>query len=414
MKKIHILAALALMVATSLSLTSCSKDDDSLPQVAHLVNIEMPLNIENGKLTDVSITMTNVQTGKEYNKAKTATAGLPMKGNVYTDTTTVEQGNYNIVVKGRISYQVDGTEVDSDVKAEQNNVSVMSGTTQSSSKLALNIYNAKQGLVLSEIFFTGTLTPEGKQYSDDQYFKVANNSDEVQYLDGVAFVESEFLTTNKQDYTPNLMESAMTIDAIYVFPGSGTEYPIEPGKEILVAINAKNHKEFNSNSFDLSNADFEIYDESDNPNFVDEQNPNVPDLINWYDYSASYFGMHNRGFKAYALAKPECTADEFINNFKYTYTYVFTFGEYSFDMDGEAYKLPNNWILDAVNLSVEDSYQWNVTSATLDAGWAHCGTVDMDKTRYGKSVIRKKNGTKWVDTNNSTNDFESDAKASLL
>ena len=61
----------------------------------------------------------------------------------------------------------------------------------------------------------------------------------------------------------------------------------------MVAINAINHKEFNSKSIDLSSANFEIYDESSNPNFSDTDNPNVPNLINWYDYSASYFAMPN-------------------------------------------------------------------------------------------------------------------------
>ena len=96
------------------------------------------------------------------------------------------------------------------------------------------------------------------------------------------------------------------------------------------------------------------------------------------------------------------------------YTYLFTFGEYAFDMDGEAFKIPNDWIIDAVNLSVASEYKWNVTSSALDAGWAHCGSVDKDQSRYGKAVVRKKQNGKWVDTNNSTNDFESDAQPTLF
>ena len=173
-----------------------------------------------------------------------------------------------------------------------------------------------------------------------------------------------------------ILDKAMTVDAVYMFPGSGRDYPIQPGKEVVVAINAINHKEFNSKSIDLSSANFEIYDESSNPNFSDTDNPNVPNLINWYDYSASYFSMHNRGFKAYAMCRPTVDAQTFIKNYKYTYTYLFTFGEYAFDMDGEAFKIPNDWIIDAVNLSVASEYKWNVTSSALDAGWAHCGSVD--------------------------------------
>lgn len=272
-----------------------------------------------------------------------------------------------------------------------------------------------QSFVITEIFYTGTTTPEGKGYIDDQYFKIGNNSDHTLYLDGYALAETQFMSVDKQDYTPDLMNEAVTIDAIYKFPGSGTDYPVEPGQEVLVAVNAINHKELNANSFDLTSADFEFYDESENPDFQDSDNPNVVNLENWYDYSASYWSMHNRGYKSYVLAKPQVDRDEFINNYLYTYQYVFTFGEYSFDMDDEGYKLPNSWVVDAVGLSVASDWQWNVVSPTLDSGWAHCGSVDHDQNRYNKSVIRKKSDDgKWVDTNNSTSDFLSDAPASML
>ncbi|MDY4019970.1 MAG: DUF4876 domain-containing protein [Prevotella sp.] len=272
-----------------------------------------------------------------------------------------------------------------------------------------------QTLVISEIFFTGTTTPEGKQYSDDQYLKIGNNSNETLYLDGYAFAETAFLSVDKQDYTPDIMADTTTIGAIYLFPGNGHDYPIEPGEEVLVAVNAINHKEVNPKSFDLSKANFEFYDESENPNFQDSDNPDVTNMDNWYDYSASYWGMHNRGFKSYVLAKPEVKRDEYINNFKYTYTYVFTFNGNSYPMDGDGYKLPNSWIVDAVGLSVASEWQWNVLAPTLDSGWAHCGSVDHDKSRYNHSVIRKKNEEgKWIDTNNSTEDFISDAEPSML
>lgn len=270
------------------------------------------------------------------------------------------------------------------------------------------------GFVISEIFFTGTTTPDGKQYSDDQYVKIGNNSDETLYLDGYVFGETAFMSTDKQDYTPDLMSEAVTLQAIYAFPGSGTDYPVAPGEEVLVAVNGINHTELNKNSFDLSTADFEFYDESENPDFQDSDTPNVPNMDNWYDYSYSYWSMHNRGFHSYVLAKPEVSRDEYINDYYYEYTYLFVFGEYSFDMDGDGYKMPNSWVVDAVGLSVAAEWQWNVVSPTLDSGWAHCGSVDRDANRYGKSVIRLKNGSKWVDTNNSTADFLSDAPASML
>ena len=124
--------------------------------------------------------------------------------------------------------------------------------------------------------------------------------------------------------------------------------------------------------------------------------------------------MHNRGFKAYAIAKPQVDRETYTSKYLYTYSWVFTFNGKAYPMSDEANFLPNTWIIDAVNLSVASDYQWGVVAATLDAGWTHCGSVDHDKTRYGKAVVRKKTGNKWVDTNNSTNDFNADAKPTLF
>lgn len=415
MKVTRNLLSMAALFAAGMAFTACSSDDPDVVQnetVRYALSLDMPLNVTSPKLTSAKAVLTNVST-----KEKFTTSNFRQNGEQYVDTLTLPVGVYNVEIEGQISYDFDGENtVTSNVKTSSENLVVSktaSGEVQGKT-LALNTYRAQDGLLISEIFFSGTLTPEGKQYTDDQYFKIANNSDSVLYLDGLAFVESEFLTTDKQDYQPDLIDKAMTVDAVYIFPGSGREYPIQPGQEVVVAINAKNHKEFNSASIDLSKADFEIYNESSNPDFTDQDNPNVPNLTEWYETSATYFAMHNRGFKAYAICRPTVDADTFVKNYKYTYTYVFSFGEYVFDMDGEAYKVPNDWIIDAVNLSVESEYQWNVTSAALDAGWAHCGSVDADQNRYGKAVVRKKLGGKWIDTNNSTNDFESDATPSLF
>lgn len=420
----HLILSLVALASMGLVATSCSDNDDptpSTPQVTYGVTLSMPLNVHDAELESATVVLTNVTTKEEYTGNTFA-----KQGEYYVDSITVPEGTYNIAVEGKVSYVAElpttddettsatGERTVRDAKASRESIAINAQTADRTDPLALNIYVASSGLVISEIFFTGTLTAEGKQYSDDQYIKVANNSDTTMYLDGIAFLESEFLTVSKYDYTPNKMPEAFTIDAIYTFPGTGKDYPIEPGQEVTIAINAIDHTEINPLSFDLSKADFEIYDESSNPRFTDTQNPNVPDMVNWYDYSASYFSMHNRGFKTYALARPEVDKETFLRDYAYTYTYVFSYGQYTFDMDDDAYYVPNSWILDAVNLSVADVFEWLVVAPSLDAGWAHCGSVDHDQNRYNKAVVRKKVDGKWVDTNNSTNDFESDATPSML
>ena len=68
-----------------------------------------------------------------------------------------------------------------------------------------------------------------------------------------------------------------------------------------------------------------------------------------------------------------------------------------------------------MNLSVESDWQWNVLDASIDKSWTYCGKIDKDKTRYNKSVIRKTDANgKYVDTNDSANDFEAEAVPSFL
>lgn len=400
-------------VATLAGFASCSDDDSSTPVNDLKVTITMPLTVENAQIVSGTLKATNLATSKEYKQDTIENNTLTLR--------SLPVGVYNLDFEGKVKYNIttsDTTAVGTyaTVKQTVSNYAVTESSTHQANTetMALQIYNSKEGLLLTEIFYTGTTTPEGKQYTKDQYFKVGNNSDDTLYLDGVAFVESDFLTSLKHDYRPDIMSDAMTIDAIYVFPGNGQDYPVAPGEEKLIAVNAIDHTEANQNSFDLSEADFEIYDESTIQSLLDPDNQNVVNMDCWYSYTNTYFVMNNQGYKAYALAKPEVGKEEFLANNFYKHVYTFVSASLVKDMEGEAYWLPNSWILDAVNLSVEAAYEWNVTSATLDAGWAYCGTVKSDKTRYGKSVIRKKNGTKWVDTNNSTEDFNSAVTASML
>jgi len=264
--------------------------------------------------------------------------------------------------------------------------------------------------VIEEIFFTGTLQSSGNQYYGDDYVKIYNNTDHVLYADGLTLLESKFVTTMKFDYTPDIMDDAMTVQAIYTIPGSGTDYPVQPGESLLICDTGIDHRVANPNSFDLSDADWEWYDVSTSAAHLDIDSPTVPNLDKWYCYTLSFFVLHNRGFRAWAIARIPIDKEEYLANYSYTYNYVIVVPAGTYPMSQTAFKIPNEWIVDAVNCSVEAEYVWNVTSPSLDRGWTYCGTMDHDKTRYFHSVRRKmlylKDGHPYLkDTNNSTEDF---------
>ncbi|MGK6350532.1 DUF4876 domain-containing protein [Parapedobacter sp. DT-150] len=388
---------LMLALGAGLVFTACTKDELSVDQTAVSVTITNPPQLEEVEITAATLTLTEINSGAAVSTTELENGRFEV---------AVPAGSYDVTLEGTVSYMQDGQAYTSAVRGRKEGA-VFTGSS-AELQLELFLHSENAGFVLQEIYFTGSLTPEGKQYNGDKYFIIYNNSDEVLYADGLVFAESEFLTTTKRDYTPNIMSEAFTAGNIVMIPGSGQEYPVQPGESVVVANNAIDHVEYNSNSIDLSGADFEI---TLLPT-INVDNPQVTDLIN----VAPYLTMHNRGFKSYVLAKFEGDVETFKTTQTYEYTYLQASGS---ERTVETYKIPNEWILDAVNLSVESEYQWILTDPSLDMGWTHCGTVDSDDNRYGKSVRRKvlstgENGREILqDTNNSTEDFETEAALSL-
>lgn len=380
---------------------SCS---DSIPAVDTVVvdiNVTLPETLADHSIGDATVTFYNVTTGKS--------TLLPAVSDKVS--ATLPPGLYDI------SYSATATLAGGAPAAVR--ASLRSAAVTANAAFTLDAYAnvASDDLILKEIFFTGTLQPSGDQYNGDQYFKIVNNTDHVIYADGLVIFESLFLTTQKYDYTPDIIDSAVSVEAIYAIPGGGADYPVLPGGELLIADIAINHREINPNSVDLSGADFEWYDISSNPKYTDIDNPAVPNLDKWYCYTLSIWQLHNRGYCAYGLARIPVSQEEYLADYYYTCDYENVTAAGAFPMTKRGYRMPNEWIVDMVNLSVESEYQWNVCAPQLDSGYTFCGTIKDDKTRYFKSVRRKfltgDNGrTVLADTNNSSDDFNGNATPS--
>ena len=410
MKK-FILNGIIVMLTTTMCLTSCSSDDPIPVIPTSMVTLEIPANLENTVLSNAAATLTNVQT----NQVTTVEGATFIKeGNGYKIMCNdLEAGTYNIVVTGHLDFTLNGVAGQKDFEVTSDNVAL--SETSHDVKMVVSTFTAQGGFVISEVFFTGTSTDDGKSYSGDQYIIITNNSDVTLYADSIAVLESAFLTTDKQDYTPDIMSTHFSVQACYMIPGDGKSVPVEPGESLKLAVNAINHTAEQPNSIDMSDADFEFYDESSIPSFTDVDGA-APNLDKWYCYTATIYQFHSRGFNAMAIAKMQTSKEDWLENYVYDATYMFVFGDFSTEMTKRGiYKVPNEWILDGVNLSIESMRAWNVLDASIDAGWTYCGKVDRDETRFNKSVIRKQDANgKYIDTNNSTNDFIPEAPASLL
>lgn len=433
MKKVKYFAW-ALLLAGGFVMTACSDDDVATTQV------DMELNVINSIGDDLTVktgtyTFTNISTGLETKIDHTSTL---TRAATQSALATLTDGLYNVTFIGTASYSYKETQIitnedgeeetvevtktaDVDVQGAKQNIEVKGGTVSLNLPIYVLNKDERGDFVIAEIFAAGTLNAEtNKQYNGDQYIRIHNNSSETLYADGLVLLESKFLTVTKNDYTPDIMEEAMTVQVIAMVPGNGTDYPVLPGESITICDNAINHKEANPGSADLNKADFEWYTQSTSTSNPDIDNPDVPNLDMMYNYTKTVWVLAKQGNKAYAIGRlpTGMTSETYLADYKYEYTYTLPTGNQSKVF--KEYKFPNSWIIDAVNMSPKNKYVWNLTSMALDMGYTYIGVNSTIAENYGKAVVRRtayttEDGRKVLqDTNNSSVDFEPSVRATLL
>lgn len=291
-------------------------------------------------------------------------------------------------------------------------------------------------LVIWEVFYTGhwrTRTYNGKEYgSVDQkpmYIKIFNPTDEPKYLDGLCIAVSHHDTTISTEVKfenpeQNFFKTNFAMSEVLEFPGSGKEYIIKPGETIMIAKmavdftkpNSNSGEDGNPNSLDLSKANFEWYSTPDQFDSEDcEDNLSVPNLKRsfFYEYSDGlnptnrtlvlFEKKDNEYFKK--LESEDSTYYKY-----YSYTVVGHHGSVH-DADAAAPVVPNEWIIDAVNISPLNAYRMQTISEEMDSGWYGVSrevlkVSEMKKEDTGLAIRRKWNGKRYEDSNNSSHDFE--------
>ena len=394
-----------MLLAASTLFFACSSDDDAFVVKNGTVTIEMPLNVSEVVLNSFEGTATNVQSGEV-----TALPAPVKNGADYVITIpSLTEGKYNLSAKGNISFIKDGVAGSTDFEVSSNDVALNEQST--TAKLVVSSFKAEGGFVFSEICTTGTLTPQNKNYNNDAYFIITNNSDVVLYADSVALIESQYQSGSSglQPWSPDVRPYAIPAGAVFMIPGSGHDHPVAPGQSIIIANNAMDHRTANENSYDLSKADFEVYlDNAGNSMDTDYDTPNLEYI---YCYTQTIWLPSVQQNRSYAIARIKENKESFLANHSETPTYTATTGKV---MESKQVQIPNEWVLDAVNLGTEDDFGWFVISEKLDAGFVAGRANSKDTTQRGTAIKRKKDSTgKYIDTNNSTNDLEARQVPSL-
>ncbi len=390
--------------------TACKKEE-LLKTTQLYVEVQKPKLLEDKNVTleEMHLVFRNVNTGNTLEKE--------IKDWSISDI-CLEEGFYNVEVTGTVKYvkietggvsEGQSKEISKSIKGVSENL-IVKGENLSVS-IATFVFNAEsgQGFVLSEIYFSGSLTPEGKQFDHDKFFEIYNNSNQTLYADGLCIAETELRTVQSLNkYEVDIRNEAVPVITVYRIPGEGKDYPVLPGKTIVLCDIPVNHQAEIPTAIDLSQADFEWYDKGSI--WPDPDIPEVPNMEKVATMSESIWSMNNIGYTSYILFRPpmQLTPEEFTANYAYHYKWFFEHASMQIWMEEDAWKVPNEWVVDAVQLSTPSDFEWTILDPSLDISWTHSG--DNNDERHNHSVKRKvshKEGNRIVlqDTNDSAFDF---------
>jgi hypothetical protein len=151
-----------------------------------------------------------------------------------------------------------------------------------SGQIATSVDTAKpissSGISMNEIYASGPVN--NIFYFYDLYIELYNSSDSIKYVDGIQVMRVSHtegaLGPGGDWYNDGRMQG---VTYIYKFPGNAGEknYPFYPKQFLVLAGDAVDHRKAVSTSIDLSNANWEFYNQY---MAADIDNPNVPNLLN--------------------------------------------------------------------------------------------------------------------------------------
>lgn len=283
--------------------------------------------------------------------------------------------------------------------------------TKESDKLSIQLEaQIKGGLVIKEIFYSGATNDQsGKQYKPGvDYIILNNNTSEVIYADSICFAGTASNTAIASDKYRGHLPGSVVTDFVFMVPGDGKSYPIQPGEDFVLSMEAKNHNEFSSQCPDMSkHADVEWFEPNDRFQLTD--NPDVPNMEIIFKTSRTITALHMRGNVSYFVFRLEKSIEDLLKE----NTESFPYPNPSIP-PVDRVVVPTDWILDGVELGAKEEGIFKALPATVDMSHTYCSEM-----RKGYTVQRKVEraiGERKIyqDTNNSAEDFLRDQPSSLL
>jgi hypothetical protein len=387
-------------------------------------------------VSNVKVKITNINTGSSQELATDAGGAITFK--------SVSAGTYDVDAVYEISAadysQITGNAVEEKVifNASQKGLLI---TPEFTDMIELELITGKIGdWVIKQVHYVGSDQTDGAIFRD-QFFEFYNNTDRVLYADSLYFgqlwgrqsstsTNVHTLANGQLDWNKSLnMPGSINANADYVYmrslfmiPGTGKKYPVQPGESIVMAQTALNHKSpFTgtdgktisvrnpSLTVDLSTANFETYygdifiAEGGKPFASDVDNLDVPNVE-----IISYYGkdmiLDNLGRDSYVIFKVDGT-----QNVKQWPQYNEPLKTTPPSTATKYTQVPVKYIIDGIDVqpSIAADRIPKKLGPAIDAGFTF---APMGKYT-SQSIVRKTektvNGRKVLkDTNNSKEDFD--------
>lgn len=397
--KLFLVLTVAILALVS---TSCDKESDRTTSLVIKLKYETSTSLS---VADIPVVLSN--NSNTFSETKnTNTSGEVEFTNIPEDVYVV-----------KIDHITEGVRLSSTATDISTNVAEQTIKTIS---LSITTEKDMSPLVIKELYYNGSSNFE--VMFKEQFVEIYNNSNEVQYADGLCIADlygdTSYPSNNIASTQFNIEENVYA-NWISMVPGSGKDYPIEPGKTLLISFNAVNFKaEVSENPelvLDLTISDFEQYgfpwlvkhrDETD-PYYFDMDNPDVEDMVTIYiteGLDACQMDMTGSSVVLFRKDKVDLKTVTFhavIEGDKY---------------ETQLIEIPVSLIIDGADMlgsNSPDVIKAKRIPSKVDSGF-HYLQAEGDESMTGKSVRRKvdENLSEKLgrivlqDTNNSTNDFE--------
>ncbi|MDA3615758.1 DUF4876 domain-containing protein [Polluticaenibacter yanchengensis] len=366
---------------------------------------------------------------------------------------SVAPGSYTVTASITINAtdytQLSGTYVDEDVVFNGNLSQQVISATNKSFTLTLEAGTIGDW-VIKQVYYSGSNTARGASFRD-QFIEFYNNSNKTLYADSMYFGQvigvnnntsggkAGFTTLGQYDWAQSYGMSSTNPNDDYVYlknlfmiPGTGTTYPVEPGKSIILAQTALDHTgpyvmadgltqgiTDPTLTVNLANADFEVYmgayleaqanaaGTSYTPYKWDVDNPAVPNVKVLFSTANRDLVLDATGRDAYVIFK-----ETNLNSYKYYQLPTLTSAPTA---ASDLYiQVAKTKVIDAVEIqhSTASSRVPKRMPTSLDAG----PTNNTSGQYSSESIVRKTKRTVsgrriLQDTNNSANDFVTKTKA---